>query len=115
MAVDLVSAAPEWTFLGLKFGWLQAVGLLGNAAFSMRFLVQWIASEKQGESVIPIAFWYWGILGTLILCGYFIAQRDPVGILAYLPNAAIYVRNLALIRKKQRSRTVSPADPDPQG
>ena len=54
----------------------------------MRFLVQWIASERQGESVIPVSFWYWSIAGSVIMCLYFIFKRDPVGILAYLPKLA---------------------------
>ena len=54
----------------------------------MRFLVQWIASERQGESVIPVSFWYWSIGGSVIMCVYFIFKRDPVGILAYLTELA---------------------------
>ena len=69
----------------------------------MRFLVQWIASERQGESVIPVSFWYWSIGGSVIMCLYFIFKRDPVGILAYLPNSLIYIRNLMLIRKGRLS------------
>ena len=89
----------EYRFLGLDWSYLVILGLIGNATFSMRFLVQWIASERQGESVIPVSFWYWSIAGSVIMCLYFIFKRDPVGILAYLPNSLIYIRNLMLIRK----------------
>src|SRR6266481_5263715 len=89
----------EYRFLGLDWSYLMVLGFIGNALFSMRFLVQWIASERQGESVIPISFWYWSIAGSVLMCIYFIFRRDPVGILAYLPNSLIYIRNLMLIKK----------------
>ena len=73
----------------------------------MRFLVQWIASERQGESVIPVSFWYWSIAGSVIMCLYFIFKRDPVGILAYLPNSLIYIRNLMLIQKGKSAATAA--------
>ena len=86
----------EYRFLGLDWSYFVVLGLIGNAPFSMRFLVQWIASERRGESVIPVSFWYWSIAGSVIMCLYFVFKRDPVGILAYLPNSMIYVRNLML-------------------
>jgi lipid-A-disaccharide synthase-like uncharacterized protein len=89
----------EYRVFGLDWSYLVIIGLIGNATFSMRFLMQWIASERQGESVIPVSFWYWSIGGSVIMCLYFIFKRDPVGILAYLPNSLIYIRNLMLIRK----------------
>ena len=46
----------------------MVLGFVGNALFSMRFLVQWIASERQGESVIPVSFWYWSIAGSVLMC-----------------------------------------------
>src|SRR5437660_1390690 len=61
----------EHRFLGLDWNYLVVLGLIGNATFSMRFLVQWYASEKKGESVIPISFWYWSIGGSIIVCSYF--------------------------------------------
>ncbi len=78
--------------------WLM-LGLMGNATFASRFLIQWVASERAGTSTIPILFWYLSILGSLILLAYAIHLRNIVFILAYLPNAAIYVRNLVLIRR----------------
>src|SRR3954449_57483 len=89
----------EYRFVGLDWSYLMVLGFIGNALFSMRFLVQWIASERQGESVIPVSFWYWSIAGSVLMCIYFIFRRDPVGILAYLPNSLIYIRNLMLIKK----------------
>lgn len=85
-----------------SFYWI-AIGLVGNSAFATRFLVQWIASERAGRSVVPVAFWYLSILGSVILLAYAIHRRDPVFTLAYLPNAFVYGRNLVLVRKEQRS------------
>jgi lipid-A-disaccharide synthase-like uncharacterized protein len=73
----------------------------------MRFISQWLASEKRGESVIPLSFWYWSIAGSAIMGLYFLFRRDPVGILAYLPNSFIYLRNLHLIRKKKLEAAAS--------
>jgi len=85
----------------------MVLGFVGNALFSMRFLAQWLASERQGESVIPISFWYWSIAGSVIMCLYFIFRRDPIGILAYLPNSLIYIRNLMLIQKGRPAPTAA--------
>lgn len=77
-------------------------GFAGNLLFAMRFIVQWIASEKRGESVLPVSFWHFSIAGSILLSAYFIFRRDPVGIVSSLPNSLIYLRNLHLIRRKAR-------------
>jgi lipid-A-disaccharide synthase-like uncharacterized protein len=82
-------------------------GFVGQAMFTMRFVVQWIASEKRKESVIPVAFWYFSLGGGLILLAYAIRQMDPVFIAAYLLNPIIYFRNLYFIYKKKSSTTSS--------
>jgi len=104
----------EHRFLSLDWSYLVILGLIGNAIFSMRFLVQWVASERQGESVIPMSFWYWSIAGSVIMCFYFIFRRDPVGILAYLPNSMIYIRNLMLIRKRKFAFTAAAPSQKPR-
>ncbi len=76
-------------------------GFIGQGMFTMRFIVQWIASEKRKESVIPVAFWYFSLGGGLILLAYAIRQMDPVFIAAYLLNPIIYFRNLYFIYKKR--------------
>ncbi len=88
--------------------WL-ILGFIGQAMFTMRFIVQWIASEKRRESVIPVAFWYFSLGGGLILLIYAIRQMDPVFIAAYLLNPVIYSRNLYFIFKKRSERIASPA------
>ena len=89
--------------LGLDWSALSAFGLFGNAIFSTRFLVQWIASERQGDSVIPPSFWYLSIVGSIVLFVYFVLRHDPVGTLAYIPNCFVYARNLWLIRRRNRT------------
>jgi lipid-A-disaccharide synthase-like uncharacterized protein len=104
----------EYRFLGLDWSYLMVLGFIGNALFSMRFLVQWLASERQGESIIPVSFWYWSIAGSALMCIYFIFRRDPVGILAYLPNSLIYIRNLMLIRKRKFAFTAAAPSQHPR-
>ena len=78
------------------------VGLLGQLLFTARFIVQWLASEKVGKSVVPIAFWYFSICGGLVVLAYGIHKFDPVIILGQLPGTVIYARNLWLIRTETR-------------
>ncbi len=85
--------------------WL-ILGFIGQLMFTMRFLVQWIASERKKESVIPVSFWYFSLAGGLIVLAYAIYRMDPVFILAYLPGNFIYLRNLYFIYK--RKKIVSP-------
>jgi lipid-A-disaccharide synthase-like uncharacterized protein len=92
---------------GLDF-WM-VLGFIGQAMFTMRFVVQWIASEKRKESVIPVAFWYFSLGGGLILLAYAIRQMDPVFIAAYLLNPIIYFRNVYFIYRKKNS--ASPSHP----
>jgi lipid-A-disaccharide synthase-like uncharacterized protein len=76
--------------------WL-AVGFLGQALFSARFLVQWLKSEKEKKSVFPIAFWYFSIAGGVILLAYAVYRKDPVFVLGQLSGLFIYVRNLYFV------------------
>ena len=76
--------------------WLS-IGLLGQAMFSARFLVQWIASERRRRSVVPRAFWYFSVGGGLTMLAYAIYRRDPVFILGQGAGLFVYARNLWLI------------------
>lgn len=80
--------------------WL-AVGFLGQACFSMRFLIQWIASERRKESVIPVYFWYFSIAGGLTLLTYAVYRLDPVFILGQGAGLFVYSRNLYLIHRRR--------------
>lgn len=75
-------------------------GFVGQLLFGSRFLIQWIASERKKESIIPLAFWYLSIGGSVILLSYAIHRKDPVFILGQCTGIFIYLRNLNLIYKK---------------
>jgi lipid-A-disaccharide synthase-like uncharacterized protein len=80
--------------------WL-ALGFAAQALFASRFLVQWIASERVGRSIIPNAFWFLSLGGGLLLLTYAIYRKDPVFILGQATGAFIYTRNLVLIYREQ--------------
>ena len=80
--------------------WLS-IGFLGQLVFSMRFIVQWITSERQRKSVIPVAFWYISLAGSAILFSYATYRRDPVFMIGQGFGAIVYIRNLMLIYGKQ--------------
>jgi len=85
-----------------ELGWFWiAIGIIGTIAFSMRFIVQWIISEKKKESVIPISFWYLSIVGSTLMLAYAIRISDPILIPSFLFNSLIYGRNLYLIYAKK--------------
>jgi lipid-A-disaccharide synthase-like uncharacterized protein len=76
-------------------------GFLGQLVFAMRFIVQWIVSERKKESVVPLAFWYLSISGGFILFIYAIYKKDPVFMLGQASGLIVYARNLMLIMKKK--------------
>ena len=79
------------------------VGLIGQLMFSMRFILQWLASEKARKSVVPEIFWWFSIGGGLILFAYALHRRDPVFILGQSLGIFIYARNLWLVRAEKRT------------
>ena len=99
----------DWLFASLHVaGWVEfwwvVIGLAGQMLFMGRFLVQWIASERAGRSVVPTAFWYFSIGGALILLAYALYRRDPVFILGQSTGLLIYLRNLWFIRRERLAR-----------
>lgn len=87
-----------------SYVWL-AIGFLGQGLFSMRFLVQWLTSERQRKSVIPVAFWYFSLAGGITLLTYAIHREDPVFIVGQLTGVFIYSRNLYFIHRDKRPST----------
>jgi len=79
-----------------------AFGFLGQACFSMRFLLQWIASERKKESVVPIYFWYFSVGGGLMLLIYASLRHDPVFIVGQAAGLFVYGRNLYFIWRNAR-------------
>ena len=81
-----------------------AIGFIGQGLFASRFVIQWIYSERKGESVIPLAFWYLSIFGGLGLLTYAIFRQDPVIITGQIFGIFIYLRNIYLIYKKKKKK-----------
>ena len=88
--------------------WL-VLGFAAQGLFAARFLVQWIASERQKRSVVPVTFWFLSLSGGILLLVYAIKRGDPVFILGQSTGAAIYARNLYLIYRERKT----PQAPDP--
>ncbi|POF29293.1 lipid-A-disaccharide synthase N-terminal domain-containing protein [Roseibium marinum] len=95
------------------FDWLHAVfveqfdlwiilGFIAQGMFMMRFVIQWIASERVGRSIVPVAFWFFSIAGGFLLLVYSIQRQDPVFIAGQGLGLLIYFRNLWLIFKEKR-------------
>ena len=81
------------------------IGFIGQGLFASRFVFQWIASEKKGESFIPVIFWYLSIFGGIGLLTYAIFRKDPVIIVGQSFGIFIYLRNLILIYKNNNGKS----------
>ncbi len=82
--------------------WL-ILGFAAQGLFSARFIVQWIASEKQKKSIVPVYFWYISLVGGILLLAYAIFRKDPVFILGQAAGIVVYLRNLMLIDKEKKT------------
>ena len=82
--------------------WL-IVGFLGQGLFSARFIVQWLVSERKKQSVIPVMFWYFSILGGATLLIYSIHKQDPVYIVGQGLGLIVYFRNLYFVMRMTKS------------
>ena len=74
------------------------IGFIGQALFSARFFLQWLASERAKRSIVPLAFWYFSLVGGIVLLSYAVHKRDPVFIVGQATGVFVYLRNLYLIR-----------------
>ena len=88
---------PGGRFLGIEWHVWKVVGWLGNAVFFSRFVVQWYATEKRKQVVVPSAFWWLSLTGSLLLLAYALFyQKDSVFIFAYAFTWIPYIRNLII-------------------
>jgi len=81
------------------------IGFLGQGVFFMRWVVQWLASERSARSHVPVAFWYLSLIGGLITLTYAIYRKDPVFIAGQSIGAFVYLRNLMLLSRSTRATT----------
>jgi lipid-A-disaccharide synthase-like uncharacterized protein len=88
------------SFLGIEWGWWKVIGWLGNLIFFSRFIVQWYATEKRKQVVVPLAFWWLSLTGSLLLLSYALfSQHDSVFIFAYAFTWLPYIRNLVIHKR----------------
>jgi lipid-A-disaccharide synthase-like uncharacterized protein len=110
MLIDLSNALGTYFYdvFVVRLDWWLALGFFAQGLFTARFLVQWIASERAGKSVIPIAFWLFSIGGGLLLLVYALYRRDPVFIAGQAFGVFVYARNL-YFELRDRRREASTA------
>jgi lipid-A-disaccharide synthase-like uncharacterized protein len=104
MLVDLSNAVGKYladVFIIQFDGWIL-LGFVAQGLFTMRFVVQWVASERAGRSVIPLAFWIFSIGGGLLLLLYALYRRDPVFIAGQAFGVFVYLRNLYFVMRERR-------------
>jgi len=92
-----------------------AIGFIGQALFSMRFIYQWLYSERAKRSVIPEAFWYFSLAGGATLLAYAIHRKDPVFIVGQAGGLLIYARNLYFIHRDKRRAAPAVTGTDADG
>ncbi len=80
--------------------WLLALGIISQIVFTLRFVFQWLYSEKKKESSLPLGFWALSLIGSLLILTYAIFRKDPVLFVGHILGATIYIRNLILLKKQ---------------
>src|SRR6516165_1141552 len=106
MLVDLIRAIGAYlqdVFIAKLDGWV-ALGLIAQFLFSMRFLVQWIASERAGRSVVPVTFWLFSIGGGTLLLIYALYRKDIVFIAGQAFGVFVYLRNLHFVLRDRKPK-----------
>lgn len=103
MKFELMEQILSWEF-GIYF---LIIGIAGQLMFSSRFIIQWLASEKRKESVVPKAFWYFSFFGGVMILTYGIYLKEPVLILGQIFNPIIYLRNLVLLEKTKAKESTN--------
>jgi lipid-A-disaccharide synthase-like uncharacterized protein len=109
MLVSLSHAVGDYLYnvFILKLSWWVMLGVVGQGLFAMRFIVQWLASERAGRSVIPVAFWFFSIGGGSLAFIYALYVADPVFILGQGFGLFVYLRNLQFVFRERKALMVS--------
>lgn len=86
---------------------IGVLGVAGQTVFAGRMIVQWWASEKRGQSVVPKLFWHMSLWGSVLVLIYGVADRDPVVLIGQVPGFVVYLRNLVLLSRSGRAESLN--------
>ncbi|PWK18660.1 lipid-A-disaccharide synthase N-terminal domain-containing protein [Xanthomarina spongicola] len=81
--------------------WLLTLGIVSQIVFTLRFVYQWIYSERRKESALPLGFWVLSLVGSILILTYAIFREDPVLFVGHILGTVIYIRNLVLLNKSK--------------
>ncbi len=109
MLVSLSQAVGDYlqNVFVMRVNWWVLLGYAGQTLFGMRFVVQWLASERVGRSVMPVAVWFFSIGGGILLLVYALYIRDPVFIIGQGFGLFVYLRNLHFVFRERKVVAVS--------
>ena len=110
LAHDLATGVPAYVYdvFVTRFDFWLVFGILAQLVFGSRFILQWLASERAGRSVMPLSFWFLSIVGGLMTLVYGLVRREPVIIIGQGLSTGIYLRNLSLIFRERARRAGAP-------
>jgi lipid-A-disaccharide synthase-like uncharacterized protein len=108
MLIDISNAVSGYLLdVFNHMNWWILVGFIAQILFGARFFVQWVASERAGKSVVPVAFWFFSLGGGIMLFTYAVVRKDPVFIAGQGFGLFVYMRNLYFIFRYQRVATAT--------
>jgi lipid-A-disaccharide synthase-like uncharacterized protein len=108
MEAYLSALFADGRFLGIQWHFWKVVGWSGNVVFFSRFIVQWIATERRKQVVVPSAFWWLSLAGTLLLLAFALHERSSVFIFSYCFAWIPYLRNLVIHRRHKHAQLDCP-------
>jgi lipid-A-disaccharide synthase-like uncharacterized protein len=81
-------------------GWLLTLGIIAQLTFTLRFVYQWLTSEKSKKSQLPIGFWRMSVVGAALILSYAILREDPVLFVGHCAGLMLYIRNIFIWKKQ---------------